>query len=85
MSDPRFDDRPDLRPTRSGMYENSSWIFAGLIGALLLAAFVFYSLSGDGPRTASNPAIETTGRVDRAPAVPPRPTTPAPVPAPQRP
>jgi hypothetical protein len=83
MSDPRFEDRPDLRQ-RDGywMSDNSGWIFAGVVGAMLLAGLVFYSLSGEGPRTASTPASETTGRVDRAPAAPAPPATPAP--APQR-
>jgi hypothetical protein len=84
MADPSFDDRPDLRPDRYRMDNNAGWIFAGVIGALLLAGFVFYSLSGEGPRTASTPAPETTGRVERAPAPQALPPKPTPAPAPQR-
>ena len=74
MSDPRLDDRNNLR-AREGyrVRDNSGWIIASVIAALLVAGLMFYGLSGDAPRTASTPAAETTGRVDRAPTPPANP------------
>jgi hypothetical protein len=60
---PRMEDRPrmDARP---------AWVVPAVVAALLLAGFLVFAMSGDGPRTATTPAPETTGRSERAPAPP---------------
>ena len=80
---PRVDDRPrmDARP---------AWVIPAIVGAVLVAGFLVFTMSGDRPSTATNPATETTGRSERAP-VPPAPPLPAnpnaatPQPAPEAP
>jgi hypothetical protein len=77
---PRVDDRPrmDARP---------AWVVPAIVGAVLVAGFLVFTMSGDRPSTATKPATETTGRSERAPAPPatplpanPKATTPQPAP-----
>ena len=60
---PRVDERPrmDTRP---------AWVLPAIVGAVLVAGFLVFAMSGDRPSTATNPATETTGRSERAPAPP---------------
>ncbi len=77
---PRVDETPrmDTRP---------AWVLPAIVGAVLVAGFLVFAMSGDRPSTATNPATETTGRSERAPAPPasplpanPNATTPQPAP-----
>jgi hypothetical protein len=80
---PRIEERPrmDARP---------GWVVPAVVAALIAAGFVVFAMSGDGPRTATSPAPETTGRSERAPAppaapVPANPNATTPQPAPEAP
>jgi hypothetical protein len=91
MSDPRFDQArgmprrdPDLPPpdrdlleTDPHMRDRSTWIMGGLIAAVLVLGIIFYSMSGDSPRTAGTSPPETTGQSERVtPPVNPNATEP---------
>jgi hypothetical protein len=78
MADPRFDKRKDAPDIIDGTPDNSGWIIAGIVAALVVGVFILYAVSGNGPQTTSKPAPETVGRSERAPAAPGSPTTPAP-------
>lgn len=60
---PRTDERPRME-------QRPGWVVPAVVGAVILAGFLVFAMSGDGPRTATTPAPETTGRSDRAPAPP---------------
>jgi hypothetical protein len=73
---PRIEDRPR-------MVARPGWVLPAIVGAALIAGFLVFAMSGDRSRTVTNPASETTGRSERAPAPPvtpppanPNPTTP---------
>jgi hypothetical protein len=92
MNDPNDDmarRNMDARPRieeRSRMDTRPGWVLPALVGAVLVAGFVVFAMSGDRSRTVTSPASETTGRTERAPAPPVAPlpanpnptTTPAP-------
>jgi hypothetical protein len=70
--------RTDARP---------GWVVPAIVGAVLVAGFLVFAMSGDRSTTATSPATETTGRSERAPAPPasplpanPNATTPQPAP-----
>lgn len=60
---PRIDERPQMG-ARPG------WVLPAIVAAALLAGFLVFAMSGDGSRTVTGPASETTGRSERAPAPP---------------
>jgi hypothetical protein len=76
MNDPNDDmarGNTDARPRieeRSRMDTRPAWVVPAIVGAVLVAGFVVFAMSGDRSRTVTNPASETTGRSERAPAPP---------------
>jgi hypothetical protein len=60
---PRIEERPRME-ARPG------WVLPAIVGAALIAGFLVFAMSGDRSRTVTNPASETTGRSERAPAPP---------------
>jgi hypothetical protein len=80
MNDPNDDmARRNITPTPR-IDERPGWVIPAIVGAVLVAGFLVFAMSGDRSRTVTNPAPETTGRSERAPAAPlpanPNATTP---------
>jgi hypothetical protein len=72
MSDPRFDyDRgiprrdPDMLRRDPDMRDKTAWMMGGLLAAVLVVGLIFYSMSGDVPRTAGTSPSKTTGQSER--------------------
>ena len=49
---------PDIR-------DKTGWIMGGVLSAVLVIGLIFYSMSGDVPRTAGTSPPETTGQSER--------------------
>jgi hypothetical protein len=47
------------------MRDKTGWIMGGLVGAVLVLGLIFYSMSGDAPKTAGTSPSETTGQSER--------------------
>jgi hypothetical protein len=70
MNDPNDDMAHRNISPRPRIDERPGWVIPAIVGAVLVAGFLVFAMSGDRTRTVTNPAPETTGRSERAPAPP---------------
>lgn len=73
MNDPNDDIARRNMNAKPRTDERPGWVVPAIVGAVLVAGFLVFAMSGDWSRTATNPASETTGRSEQAPAPPARP------------
>jgi hypothetical protein len=70
MNDPNDDMARRNTDARPRMDARPGWVLPAIVGAVLVAGFLVFAMSGDRSRTVTNPASETTGRSERAPVPP---------------
>jgi hypothetical protein len=82
MNDPNDDMARRNTDARPRMEARPGWVLPAIVGAVLVAGFLVFAMSGDRSRSVTSPASETTGRTERAPAPPatPLPANPSPTP-----
>ena len=77
MSDPRFDYDRGIPPRDPDMGDKTTLIVGGVLSAVLVIGLIFYSMSGDTPKTAGTSPPETTGQSERVTPPAERVTPPA--------
>jgi hypothetical protein len=68
LTDPHYDDRTNIsRRPANVTPSNTGWIIAAVAALILVLGALFYSMSGDAPRTAGDSQPQTTGQSERPP------------------